>query len=47
MLAGTAERTGINHIILLVEGAGDRALTLENLTRLDSEVFPPLRAAPR
>ncbi|MGH3593909.1 MAG: LLM class flavin-dependent oxidoreductase, partial [Pseudonocardiaceae bacterium] len=30
-LATTAYRTGINHVILLVEGAGDRTRTLENI----------------
>jgi alkanesulfonate monooxygenase SsuD/methylene tetrahydromethanopterin reductase-like flavin-dependent oxidoreductase (luciferase family) len=39
----TAQRTGTDHLILLVEGAGDRARTLENITRLGAEVLPPLR----
>jgi len=43
MLADTARRTGIDHFILLVEGAGDRARTLANITRLGAEVLPPLR----
>ncbi len=42
-LAATAQRTGIGHIILLVEGAGDRTRTLENITRLGAEVLPLLR----
>ena len=42
-LATTARRTGINHFILLVEGAGDRTRTLENITRLGAEVLPRLR----
>lgn len=42
-LATTAQRTGIGHFILLVEGAGDRAATLENIARLGTEVLPPLR----
>ncbi|MGH3844677.1 MAG: hypothetical protein ACRDS0_25025, partial [Pseudonocardiaceae bacterium] len=45
-LATTAYRTGINHVILLVEGAGDRTRTLENITRLGTEVLPKLRVAP-
>lgn len=43
MLSTTARRTGINHVILLVEGAGDRARTLENIIRLGTEVLPLLR----
>ncbi|MGH3515044.1 MAG: LLM class flavin-dependent oxidoreductase [Pseudonocardiaceae bacterium] len=45
-LATTAYRTGINHVILLVEGAGDRTRTLENISRLGTEVLPKLRVAP-
>jgi hypothetical protein len=30
----------IGHVILLVEGAGDRARTLENIGRLGAEVLP-------
>ena len=45
-LATTAHRTGINHVILLVEGAGDRTRTLENITRLGAEILPKLRVAP-
>ncbi len=44
-LATTAERTGISHLILLVEGAGSRTATLENITRLGREVLPKLHAA--
>lgn len=43
MLATTARNTGIDHVILLVEGAGDRARTLENIVRLGAEVLPELR----
>ena len=43
MLANTARRTGIDHVILMVEGAGDRARTLANITRLGAEVLPQLR----
>jgi alkanesulfonate monooxygenase SsuD/methylene tetrahydromethanopterin reductase-like flavin-dependent oxidoreductase (luciferase family) len=42
-LTTTAHRTGIGHFILMVEGAGDRTRTLENISRLGSEVLPPLR----
>ncbi|MGC4951899.1 LLM class flavin-dependent oxidoreductase [Actinomadura citrea] len=44
-LITTVERTGIRHLILLVEAAGSRAATLENITRLGREVLPGLRAA--
>jgi alkanesulfonate monooxygenase SsuD/methylene tetrahydromethanopterin reductase-like flavin-dependent oxidoreductase (luciferase family) len=42
-LSETAERTGIRHFALLVEGAGDPALTRENIRRLGAEVLPRLR----
>jgi alkanesulfonate monooxygenase SsuD/methylene tetrahydromethanopterin reductase-like flavin-dependent oxidoreductase (luciferase family) len=42
-LTTTARRTGIDHVILLVEGAGDRTRTLENITRLGAEILPYLR----
>ncbi|MGH3824064.1 MAG: LLM class flavin-dependent oxidoreductase [Pseudonocardiaceae bacterium] len=45
MLTTTARRTGIDHVILLVEGAGDRARTLENIIRLGTEVLPELRSS--
>ena len=35
--------TGIRHILLMVEGAGDTAATVENITRLGTEVIPRLR----
>jgi alkanesulfonate monooxygenase SsuD/methylene tetrahydromethanopterin reductase-like flavin-dependent oxidoreductase (luciferase family) len=38
----TVERTGLRHLILLVEGGGDHARTLENIARLGSEVLPAL-----
>ena len=34
--------TGIRHILLMVEGAGDTAATVENITRLGTEVIPRL-----
>jgi alkanesulfonate monooxygenase SsuD/methylene tetrahydromethanopterin reductase-like flavin-dependent oxidoreductase (luciferase family) len=42
-LSETAERTGIGHFALLVEGAEDPALTRENIRRLGTEVLPSLR----
>ncbi len=42
-MAATAERTGLRHLVCLVEGAGDRARTLENIARLGEEVLPRLR----
>ncbi|MDQ3760329.1 MAG: LLM class flavin-dependent oxidoreductase [Actinomycetota bacterium] len=42
-LAATARRTGIGHFIFMVEGAGDRVRTLENITRLGAEILPHLR----
>jgi alkanesulfonate monooxygenase SsuD/methylene tetrahydromethanopterin reductase-like flavin-dependent oxidoreductase (luciferase family) len=41
-LAATAERTGIRRFALLVEGSGDRELTLRNVQRLGAEVLPLL-----
>ncbi len=43
VLRATAERTGLRHVILMVEGAGEHARTLENIARLGSEVLPALR----
>ena len=43
-LSETAERTGIEHFVLMVEGAGDPLLTRENIRRLGAEVLPRLRA---
>ncbi|MEU8271464.1 LLM class flavin-dependent oxidoreductase [Sphaerisporangium sp. NPDC049002] len=44
MLA-TIKRTGVRHLILMVEGAGDPALTHQNLSRLGAEVLPVVRAS--
>jgi alkanesulfonate monooxygenase SsuD/methylene tetrahydromethanopterin reductase-like flavin-dependent oxidoreductase (luciferase family) len=44
-LAATAARTGIRHLLLMVEGAGDRRRTCENIARLGAEVLPRLRAS--
>ncbi|WP_169948998.1 LLM class flavin-dependent oxidoreductase [Microbispora sp. H11081] len=42
-IATTAARTGLRHLILMVEGAGDRVRTLENIARLGAEVLPAVR----
>ncbi|WP_449062047.1 LLM class flavin-dependent oxidoreductase [Planomonospora algeriensis] len=39
----TAAATGLRHLILMVEGAGDHARTLENIRRLGAEVLPRIR----
>ncbi|GAA0334244.1 LLM class flavin-dependent oxidoreductase [Actinoallomurus spadix] len=43
-MAATAERTGVRHLILMVEGAGSPRRTRENIARLGAEVLPHLRA---
>ncbi|MEV5706147.1 LLM class flavin-dependent oxidoreductase [Actinoallomurus sp. NPDC052274] len=43
-MATTVERTGIRHLILMVEGTGSPNRTRENITRLGTEVLPHLRA---
>jgi alkanesulfonate monooxygenase SsuD/methylene tetrahydromethanopterin reductase-like flavin-dependent oxidoreductase (luciferase family) len=42
-IVATAARTGLRHLILMVEGAGDHARTLENIARLGAEVLPAVR----
>lgn len=42
-MATTVERTGVRHLILMVEGGGDPVRTEENITRLGAEVLPRLR----
>jgi alkanesulfonate monooxygenase SsuD/methylene tetrahydromethanopterin reductase-like flavin-dependent oxidoreductase (luciferase family) len=42
-LLASARHTGIEHTIMMVEGAGDRERTLANITRLGTEVLPLLR----
>ncbi|GAA2213086.1 LLM class flavin-dependent oxidoreductase [Nonomuraea monospora] len=42
-LLRTAERTGIEHFILLVEGLGEHQRTLANIRRFGAEVLPLLR----
>ncbi|OUC92839.1 LLM class flavin-dependent oxidoreductase [Streptosporangium minutum] len=39
----TAEATGLRHLMLMVEGAGEQARTLENIRRLGAEVLPRVR----
>jgi alkanesulfonate monooxygenase SsuD/methylene tetrahydromethanopterin reductase-like flavin-dependent oxidoreductase (luciferase family) len=43
-MIATVRRTGIRHLILMVEGAGSDRATLENITRLGEEVLPLVRA---
>jgi alkanesulfonate monooxygenase SsuD/methylene tetrahydromethanopterin reductase-like flavin-dependent oxidoreductase (luciferase family) len=42
MMAATAARTGIDHLICMVEGSGDPAAVQENIARLGAEVLPLL-----
>jgi alkanesulfonate monooxygenase SsuD/methylene tetrahydromethanopterin reductase-like flavin-dependent oxidoreductase (luciferase family) len=42
-LRASSERTGIRHVIMMVEGAGSRAATLANIARLGAGVLPRLR----
>ncbi|GGT99835.1 alkanal monooxygenase [Actinomadura livida] len=44
-LVTTVRKTGIRHLILMVEAAGSRAAALENIARLGEEVLPKVRAA--
>lgn len=39
-MAATARRTGIGHLICMVEGSGDPAAVQENIARLGAEVLP-------
>jgi len=41
-MAETARRTGIGHLICMVEGSGDPAAVRENIARLGAEVLPLL-----
>nr|WP_062337511.1 LLM class flavin-dependent oxidoreductase [Herbidospora sakaeratensis] len=43
VLRETIRTTGLDRVILLVEGAGDHRRTLENVARLGRDVLPPLR----
>lgn len=42
-LRASAERTGIQHTILMVDGSGDRDTTQATIARLGAEVLPRLR----
>lgn len=42
-LAASAARTGIDHVLLMVEGSGDPARVRDNVRRLGAEVLPRLR----
>jgi alkanesulfonate monooxygenase SsuD/methylene tetrahydromethanopterin reductase-like flavin-dependent oxidoreductase (luciferase family) len=42
-MAATVERTGIRHLLCMVEGGGDRGRTLENIARLGAAVLPAVR----
>jgi len=42
IMTATMQRTGISHLICMVEGSGDRAAVLENIARLGAEVLPLL-----
>jgi alkanesulfonate monooxygenase SsuD/methylene tetrahydromethanopterin reductase-like flavin-dependent oxidoreductase (luciferase family) len=41
-MAETARRTGIGHLVCMVEGSGDPAAVRENIARLGAEVLPGL-----
>jgi alkanesulfonate monooxygenase SsuD/methylene tetrahydromethanopterin reductase-like flavin-dependent oxidoreductase (luciferase family) len=43
-LADTIAATGVRRLLLMVEGAGHRGLTLANIARLGADVLPQLRA---
>jgi alkanesulfonate monooxygenase SsuD/methylene tetrahydromethanopterin reductase-like flavin-dependent oxidoreductase (luciferase family) len=43
VLRTSIENTGVGHLLLFVEGAGDPDLVLRNIARLAREVLPPLR----
>lgn len=45
-LAATAQRTGVEHVILMVETTGELSRTLETISRLGAEVLPRLRPQP-
>ena len=40
VMAETARRTGITHLLCMVEGSGDPAALQENIARLGAEVLP-------
>jgi alkanesulfonate monooxygenase SsuD/methylene tetrahydromethanopterin reductase-like flavin-dependent oxidoreductase (luciferase family) len=44
-LSSAIAGTGVRHLLLLVEGAGDPAATVENIRRLGAEVIPRLNCS--
>ncbi|WP_242903823.1 LLM class flavin-dependent oxidoreductase [Actinomadura terrae] len=44
-LVTTADRTGVRHLLLLVEAAGSHRATLDNIARLGAEVLPKVRTS--
>ena len=42
IMTATMRRTGIQHLICMVEGTGDPAAVQENIARLGAEVLPLL-----
>jgi hypothetical protein len=47
VMAATVARTGLRHLVLMVEGAGNPDRTQENITRLGADVLPALRERAR
>jgi hypothetical protein len=45
-MTATVQRTGIRHLICMVEGAGDLVRVRENIARLGAEVLPLLPGRP-
>lgn len=47
-ILASVDRTGIHHVIMMVEGVGDHAATLANIASLGADVLPRIssRAAP-
>ncbi len=43
-MAATIERTGVRHLLCMVEGGGELARTLDNITRLGADVLPAVRS---
>jgi hypothetical protein len=41
------DRTGIRHILLMVEGTGDQRRTVETIERIGAEVLPRLAIGAR
>lgn len=45
-MTATARRTGIDHLICMVEGSDDPAAVRQNIARLDAEIAPRLPGQP-